>query len=316
MIKALNFYIALLVALFALPASAQDSIAEPRQKQVPDGKYIFVPDSLQDDVIRLLSGHSKVVDDVSNLDPNELTVYKGDTIPLILKSWNVGRSKGRFDRKLYNYLFVPKKSFSVGITVSYGELGSKDLDVLDLLSDIDISAHAFSIKPYFQYFVGNNISVGLKLGYYSARGDINSFNVDVDEDINFNLHDISYRSNSYSGAFTFTQYVGLSRRGRIGLFNEIALGVKYGTNNFIRPFNGEIRDTHTDVVEASLNFSPGLQIFVMKNVAFHVSLGAFGFYLKSERQTENGEFSGKRFTSGANFRLNLFNINFGIALCI
>lgn len=60
MIKALNFYIALLVALFALPASAQDSIAEPRQKQVPDGKYIFVPDSLQDDVIRLLSGHSKV----------------------------------------------------------------------------------------------------------------------------------------------------------------------------------------------------------------------------------------------------------------
>ncbi len=54
----------------------------------------------------------------------------------------------------------------------------------------------------------------------------------------------------------------------------------------------------------------------MKNVSFNVSFGVFGFYLRNEKQTVNGEPLGNRFTSGANFKFNIFNINFGIGVHI
>ena len=55
---------------------------------------------------------------------------------------------------------------------------------------------------------------------------------------------------------------------------------------------------------------------MMKNAAFNLSFGIFGFHLKSEKQWENGEEAGSRFTSGINFRFNLFNINFGVSIII
>lgn len=276
----------------------------------PDGKYIYIPDSLQSDVIRLLEGHSKVVDDINKLNPDEKVIHKGDTIPMVLKSFNLGRH----DRGLSNYLYVPKGMWSVGLTVSYGEFGTKDLDIFGLLSDVNIGAHAFSIKPYVSYFIRNNISVGLKFGYYNAKGDVDSFKVDIDDDINFNLHDISYRAESYTAALTFTQYIGLGRKSRFGVFNEIELSFTSGNSDFKRPYNNEPRITRTTNMEAQLNFSPGLQVYMMKGVAFHVSFGVFGFYLKNEKQRENDVNIGNRFTSGANFRFNIFNINFGIAV--
>ncbi len=297
----------LLSAVVVFQASGNDSI--PERSSVPDGKYIFVPDSLQDDVIRLLDGHSKVVDDLNRLDPDERTVYRGDTVNMVLRSINLGR----YDRGLSNYLYIPKGVWAIGLTASYGEIGTRDLDIMGLLSDIDIRGHTFSIKPYLQYFIRNNLAVGLRFGYYNARGDVDSMSADI-EDMGFNLSDIMYRSESYSAAFTFSQYIGLSRRGRFGVYNEVELSFQSGNSEFRRPYNSEPTVTHTTTSEAQLNFSPGVQVFIMKNVAFHVSFGVFGFYFKSEKQRENDGPAGNRFSSGANFRFNLFNINFGIAV--
>lgn len=307
--KSLSLIIlSLLCAFCAFRAGADDTI--PALSEGPGGKYIFVPDSLQDDVIRLLDGHSKVVDDINRLDPDELTVFKGDTVPMVLRSINIGR----YDRGLSNFLFIPKGVWGIGLTASYGEIGTKDLGLFDVLSDIDISAHAFTIKPYIQYFIRNNLAVGLKLGYYSARGDISSFNANILDDMGFSLADVMYRSESYSAAVNCSQYIGLTRRGRFGVFNEVELAFQSGNTEFRRPYAGESRTTYTTFTEAQINFSPGVQVFIMKNVAFHVSFGVFGFYFKNEKQRENDEATGSRFSSGANFRFNIFNINFGIAV--
>lgn len=306
----------MLSTLAADASVASPPRSEPSDSVSPnicqDGKYIFVPDTLADDVIRLLEGHSKVVDDQNHLDLDEKTIHRGDTIPMVIKnSW-----VGRFNRGLSNFLFIPKGTWQLGVTASYGELGTNSLEIFDLLSDVDISAHAFSIKPYVSYFINNNTAVGLKFGYYDARGDVNSFNLNIDDDMNFNLHDIMYRSESYSASVILTQYIGLVRRGRFGVFNEVDLTFQSGNTDFQRPYNGELRTTHTTSMQAQLNFSPGVQVMVMNNVAFHISFGVFGFYLKNEKQSENDVSLGNRFTSGANFRFNLFNINFGIAVLL
>lgn len=311
--KLLARYVAVMFMLTAglTPALAGELSADS-VPDIPDGKYYYVPDTLQDDVIRLLKGHSRVVDDDLNLDLREKVIHKGDTMPMVLRQKNLGR----FDRGLSNLLYVPKGVWSFGLTASYGEFNTEDLEIFDLLSDIDVKAHAFSIKPYISYFIRNNLAVGLRFGYYNAEGDIDSFKVDVDEDINFNLSDIMYKSESYTASMFLRQYIGLSRHGRFGVFNEAELSFTSGSSDFQRPYGGNLRNTHTTYMEAQLNFSPGLQVFIMKNVSFHISFGVFGFYLRNEKQSEEGESTGNRFTSGANFRFNIFNINFGIGVNI
>ena len=110
--------------------------------------------------------------------------------------------------------------------------------------------------------------------------------------------------------------MGLTRKGRFGVYNEVELAFSSGNSDFDRPFNGEMRRTHTTNMEARLTFSPGVCVFIMENVSFNLSFGVFGFYLRNEKQTENGISSGNRFTSGANFRINLFNLAFGIGIHI
>lgn len=297
-----------LIMLICIIPEVRSEVA--KSDSVTKGKYIYVPDSLQNDVFKLLMGNSKVVDDESKFDSSEKVTWKGDTIPMKLRSRNLGR----YDRGLFNYLFLPKGRWGFGLTASYGEISTDNLEIFDLLNDIDLGGHIFSIKPFLEYTISNNISVGLRFGYTSGKGNVDSFKVDIDEDMNFNLHDIMYRNESYTAAVLFRQYIGIARRGRFGVFNEVELAFSSGNSDFQRPYAGELRTTHTTYMKAGLNFSPGVSVFMMKNVAFNLSFGVFGFYLKNERQMENGIETGNRTTSGANFRFNLFNINFGIAV--
>lgn len=292
------------------PDSVIDNL--PADSLREGGRLVWMPDSLMKDYRKLMDGHSRVVDDPLKLDINEKTVFRGDTIPMVLKSRNLGR----YDRGLFNMLFIPKGTWHFGLTVSYGQFDVSDLGILNLVSDIDVAAHTFNIKPFLSYFIRNNMSVGLRLGYTTGRASLGSMKVDIDEDMNFNLKDILYKSESYSAAVTLQQYFGLTRRGRFGVFNEVELAFSSGSSDFRRPFNGALKNTHTTNMEARLTFSPGVCVFIMENVSFNVSFGVFGFYLRNERQTVDDVSLGNRFTSGANFKINLFNLAFGIGVHI
>lgn len=286
---------------------AGDSLSPERE----GGRYIWVPDSMSGSVDRLLAGNLNLLHE-EVYDEMERVTFRGDTIPMMLRD----RNFGRFDRGLFNYLFIPKGIWQLGITASYGEFSTSDLEMFSLLSDVDLSGRIFSIRPYFSYFINNNMSVGMRIAYTSGRANIGSFQVDIDDDINFNLKDIMYRSEQYTASLLFNHYFGIARRGRFGVFNEVELAFSSGNSDFQRPYDGELKTTHTTTMQAALNFSPGVAVFIMENISFNVSFGVFGFTLRNERQKVDGEDMGNRFTSGANFRFNIFNINFGIAVNI
>lgn len=293
-----------------LPVNSEEEVdslpATPRE----GGKLVWVPDSLTKEVGILLEGHSRVVDDPLRLDVNEKVVFRGDTIPMVLRDRNLGR----YNRGLFNFLFIPEGTWHVGLTVSYGQFSTSDLQMLDLLSDVDMGASTFSIKPQLSYFIRNNLALGVRMAYTKTSANIDSFKVDIDEDMNFNLHDIFYRSESYTAAVFLQQYTGIGRRGRFGVYNEVELAFSSGNGDFNRPYNGQLRQTHSTNMEARLTFSPGVCVFVMENVSFNVSFGVFGFYIRNEKQRVDNEWLGNRFTSGANFKINLFNLAFGIGV--
>lgn len=304
--------ILLLFCVVALHTAAQTVSQDSIEAPADGAKFVImtIPDSLASDVRTLLQGRSKVVWDESKIDVNEKVLYKGDTIPMILKDLKLGR----YDRGLFNFLFIPKGMWTLGLTASYGKFTTADLQLFDVISDVDISAHAFSIKPYVSYAFRNNMTAGLRLEYTNTVGNIDNFGLDIDEDMNFKLQDIGYSAQSYSAAILLTQYIGLARKGRFGVFNEAQLKFTSGTSDFNRPFNGVNKSTHNSNFEASLTYSPGVCVFVMPQLSCNLSFGVFGFYINKTRQWEDGVKSGSRLTSGANFRFNIFNISFGLAV--
>ncbi len=242
-----------------------------------------------------------------------VTINNGaDTVSMILRQ----RNFGRFDRGLHNYLFIPKGQWQVGLTASYGSLNTEDIEVLSVLSDLDFNGETYSIKPYVGYTFAHNQAIGLKAVYTRASANLGSLGLDLGDDLNFHLSDVSYQSQTYSTALFYRSYVGLSSAKRFAVFNEVDLTFTSGSSTFSRLYNSEPRVTHTQITEASLNFSPGLCVFIMENISFNVSFGVFGVKIHKESQTTNGVEEGSRLTSGANFRFNIFNINFGLGVHI
>lgn len=235
-----------------------------------------------------------------------------DTVSMIIPEQNFGR----YDRGLFNYLFIPKGSWAFGLTASYGELNTDDVQVLSMLNNIDFNGKIYSIKPSISYFIRNNQSVGLRFDYSRGTADLNNLALDFDEDLNFAIKDVSYYTQSFSIATTYRNYVGLGMDKRFAVFNEVDLAFTSGSSRFKRLYNDEPKDTRTIITQASLNFSPGVCVFIQDNAAFNVSFGVFGIKMRKERQSTDGVDEGSRFTSGANFRFNIFNINFGLLIVI
>lgn len=244
--------------------------------------------------------------------PTETVIVGNDTVSIIIPQHNYGR----FDRGLFNYLFIPKGQWAFGLTASYSEFNADDVQMLSFLKDFDFGGKQYAIRPSVSYFFSNNQALGIKMAYTRRDGGLGRLAVDFDDDLSFDVRDVSYSSTDYSiGAF-YRNYVGLGTMKRFAVFNEVDLSFTSGSSRFIRSYNGIPRDTRTTVAEVSLNFSPGLCVFVMDNVNFNVSFGVFGLKMRHERQTTDLTDHGSRFTSGANFRFNIFNINFGLGVNI
>lgn len=174
----------------------------------------------------------------------------------------------------------------------------------------------YSVKPYISYFIANNRSVGLKFNYTRGIADLGHLAMDFSDDLDFSIRDVSYYQQSFSVSCFHRAYVGLDAGGRFGVFNEVDLAFGSGSSRFKRIFNDVPRDTHTNIVQGALNFSPGVCVFLQDFASFNISFGVFGLKWRKEHQVTDGIDEGTRVSSGANFRFNIFNINFGMMIVI
>ena len=243
---------------------------------------------------------------------NKKVIVDGDTVSMIIPE----RNYGRYDRGLFNYLYLPKGDWAFGFTASYGELNTDDVQVLSMLKNVDFAGKMYSLKPSISYLFRNNQSIGMRLNYTRGTADLKSLAVDIDDDMNFSLHDVSYYQQTYEVAAFYRNYVGLGMEKRFAVFNEVSLDMGAGSSRFKRYYADQLFDTRTNITTVSLNFSPGLCVFIQDYVAFNVSFGVFGLKVRNEKQNTNGVDEGSRTTSGANFRFNIFNINFGLMVVI
>ena len=67
--------------------------------------------------------------DLSQSILNEKVIVGNDTVSMIISEKNLGR----YNRGLYNYLFIPKGDWVFGLNASYGEFNADDVEILSIL---------------------------------------------------------------------------------------------------------------------------------------------------------------------------------------
>lgn len=223
---------------------------------------------------------------------------------------------GRYDRGITNYRFIPKNKWIGGVTVSVFNFESDNSRLLfSLLKDIDLNLRTLSVKPFVGYAIKDNTVVGLKFGYSRISGGIDNLALNI-EDLDIALKDIKYTDDSYSFSLFHRSYIGLDPKGLFGLFNETTLGYSTGSARFSRGADENLKYTDTSVNQLNIGINPGIAISIMPNVGAEVSFGVAGFTYNWEKQKKSSGETGKRTNSGANFKINLFNINIGLTVCI
>lgn len=237
----------------------------------------------------------------------------------IVESSNLIRIKpvGRFDRGIVSYRFIPKKKWIGGLTFSYVNYDSDDSRLLfSVLKDFDCNFKTFSLKPFMGYAVAGNMVVGVKLGYNHTIADLGNVSIDMGDDLDFSLTNMRYAEDLYSFGVFHRSYVGLDRGKLFGLFNETTLTYKNGSSSFARGEGEDYKRTETTINELHLGISPGVAVFITQNICAELSFGVVGFKYRSESQKNNLGETGKRRNSGADFKINLFNINIGLTVCM
>lgn len=222
----------------------------------------------------------------------------------------------RVDRNVGDNKFVYKGEFMLGLTASYGNVNSENSDIMLLLNGIDVGLRSTTIRPFFAYAYRDNLAVGARFGYEYINGDLS--NIDVNLGLiaegmeNMSIGDLGLINESFSYSIFHRHYLGLDRRGIVGVILETEMLVKNGTSQFIA--GGE--DVSSSVnrnFAAQLNVNPGLGIYIFPQVCVTATVGIGGLRYNNVRQyNDMGEVVGQRDHSSLAFKLNITNIQIGI----
>ena len=96
----------------------------------------------------------------------------------------------RIDRGIMQTVFIPKGQWMAGGTVSYSEHEEDNLNFL-VIKDVEGLGYTFNISPYVGYFFRDNVAAGIRAGYNRTYLDLGNFNLNLGEDFNINLKDLS-----------------------------------------------------------------------------------------------------------------------------
>lgn len=216
-------------------------------------------------------------------------------------------------RGLQQHLIIPKGEWQVGAQISHVSFSSNNSEYLLIVQNLDANGSITKVAPYVAYSYHDNRSIGIKLQYSAANGNINKGDLDfLSDDLNFSVEDVHANMNSFQTAIYHRSYIGLDDRGRIGLFNDVSLSYTNGKTVFT--YNAETMDTYTRSNKLELSLHPGIVVFAMNNVSTHVSMGIGGVSFNNTKYIKAGEVIGTRNYSQAKFKLNVLDINIGVTI--
>ena len=230
-----------------------------------------------------------------------------------------------FDRGISRQysVFIPKGTVGAGVSFSYNNysIGNGAADagysmLFNLLGDIHGNMLSFGISPYVSYFIKDNLSVGVRFDYDRSSLGVGNLSLSLSDDLGFEVSDFNYFKHAYTGSLTLRNYLPFANSKRFAMFTEVRATGGYGQAESYKMDEGDKFGTYQDIYSFELGLVPGLCAFVTNEVALEVAVGLLGFNYQKVVQTTNQVDVSEMERSGANFKLNIFSISFGLSFYI
>ena len=232
-------------------------------------------------------------------------------------------------------VFVPKGTISSGVSFSYttydvgngmDDAGFKAL--FGLVNGLSGNVVTGGVSPHVSYFIVDNLAVGGRFNFKRSKFDINGANISalgmdlINIGGSTSLKSVHYIKDSYSGAVFARYFIPFGTSRRFAMFAELAASGGFSEAQTFQYKEDEIDKqvrkfgTHQNIYDFEIGVIPGLCAFVTNNVALEVSVGLVGLnYQKVVQKTNQVETSVME-SSGANYKINLLNLNLGISIYI
>lgn len=223
-----------------------------------------------------------------------------------------------FDRGLgrnKSFVFVPKGTVMAGLSVSYANYDFNNYKFL-MIDGLTLSGTTFGIAPHVSYFVRDNLSVGARFDYDTYNLGMGGASIDLSDDLGFDISDFTMINRSYTASITMRNYFPIGDSKRFGFFTEVRLSGGYGQSKNYKQVAEDKYGTYQEMAQLGLGLTPGVVFFVTNETALEVSVGVLGFDYKRVTQYTNQVYEGTYEKSGANFKINILNINFGLTFYI
>lgn len=216
-----------------------------------------------------------------------------------------------FERKLEQIPFVPKGQWITGISVSYSQSDQNNYQFL-IFEDLNGDTYTFKVSPMLMFCFKDNLAAGGRFAYSRQRTRLNTADVVLDSETNYNVENLYSISHNYNGMAAFRVYLSLGKNTRFGLFNEIQVQVGGGQSKLCSGAGQDLSGTYEKNVSFNVGLAPGACIFLNNYSALEVNVGVLGFNYNHTRSTTDQIYVANRHTKSANFKINLFSISFGV----
>ena len=220
-----------------------------------------------------------------------------------------------FKRNLEQVSFVPKGAWVAGVSVSYFQSDQDNYQFL-IFEKINGDSYTFKVSPTVMFCFKDNLTAGGRFSYSRQRTRLNTADIVLDSETDYDMSNLYSISHSYLGTALFRNYISLGRSTRFGLFTEVQLQMGGGQSKLCNGAGNDLTGTYERNFQFNVGVAPGLSVFLNNYSAIEVNVGVLGFNYNHTRSVTDQIYIANRHTQQANFKINLFSITFGVMFYI
>lgn len=233
-----------------------------------------------------------------------LTLLSASGLPL--------KAQEKFSRGLEMVSFVPKGQWITGVSVSYSQSHQNNYQFL-IVENISGDTYTFKLAPMLFYSFKDNLAVGGRMGYRRQQTRLDAASVILDKETSYDLDHLYSISHQYYGTAAFRNYISMGQSMRFGFFNEVQLELGGGQSKLVNGTGEDLTGTYERMFNINVGLTPGLIMFLSNYSALEVSIGVLGFSYQHTHSISDQIYVANRHSKQANFKINLFSVQFGVA---
>lgn len=238
-------------------------------------------------------------------------------LPLILiVAFALGtHAQEHFKHGLEQISFVPKGQWIGGVSVSYSQSDFENYQFL-IVENLNGDTYTFKVSPMVMFCFKDNLAAGGRLSYSRSRTRLDGASLVLGADTSYDVDNLYSISHNYHGTAMFRNYISLGKSMRFGFFNEVDLSLGGGQSKLVNGTGDELTGTYERNFNLNIGLTPGIIMFLSNYSAIEVSIGVLGFNYTHTHSISDQIYQAERNRKSANFRINLFSVQFGVAFYI